>query len=945
MVMTDEAAIPSAGLGAGATQSLAGPAAAAAPQRLPRTIGQFRILRLIAEGGMGAVYEAEQEQPHRRVALKLIKSGFATDEQRRRFEREADALGRLQHPGIAQIYQAGSIETEYGPQPYFAMELIAGQRLWQYAEQHHLQLRSRLELMIQICDAVQHAHQRGIIHRDLKPANILVDANGQVKILDFGVARITDVDVQATRQTELGQIVGTLPYMSPEQVAGDPFEIDHRADIYALGVILYQLLAGRLPFDVERKTLPEAVHVIRDQDAPALSSIDRVYRGDVEIIVGKALEKEKSRRYESALELASDVRRYLRDEPILARPPSASYQLAKFTRRHRGLVVGTAAVFFVLLAGIAVSSFESVRARHAERAARESEAQARSQRDRALSAEATAATARDRAISAERVAESERDHAVKAEARATSERDLAIAERRRADSEAAIEKAVSGFLQDDLLAQASSTEQTNSKPDPDIRVRTVLDRAAKDVSVKFAGQPLVEASIERTIGRAYDRLALYSEAQLHLGRALSLYRQHLGAESREALHTASILGDDYRGSGKLAEAEALLLQTVHTYSRLDLHSTESLEAADSLADVYLAQSKPGDAEPLLVSALEVEQKTLPPDHRITLDTMNSLARVYFVTGRYPQAEKTLLALIASCARIYGDDNPRTLGKMNNLAVLYQRMFRFGEAETLYTKIMESERRALGPEHPETLNIVNNLAVLLMVQGKYAQAEPLFDQVLTNWRKTLGPEHPRTLTLLSNIAVMKQGQQKYGEAEALWQSVLQVRRRTLGDQHADTIETVFLLGLLDMTQNKTQAAELRLTEVLAARRRVLGPRHSETLAAMDELGELRNTQGRHAEAEALLRECLEIQKQTTPDDFRRYRTESLLGASLAGEQRYAEAEPLLLSGYEGMKQREAATIVRLRPKIKKGLQDLIALYVAWGKPERAAAFQDQLNSSR
>jgi hypothetical protein len=925
------------------TRSLSGVANGAAPARaIPKTIGEFRVLRLIAEGGMGAVYEAEQEHPQRRVALKLIKSGFGTEDQRKRFEQEAQALGRLQHPGIAQIYQAGSIETDFGPQPYFAMELISGVGLLQYVQQRRLNLRPRLELMTQICDAVQHAHQRGIIHRDLKPANILVDADGQVKILDFGLARITDPDAVATRQTEIGQIVGTLPYMSPEQVTGDPFEIDHRADIYGLGVILYQLLAGRLPFDVERKTLPEAVHVIRDQDAPSLSSLNRLYRGDVEIIVGKALEKEKTRRYESAAELAADIRHYLRDEPILARPPSTGYQLRKFARRHRALVAGTAAVFFVLLAGIAVSSFESVRARRAEHAAKDSEAQARSQRDRALTAEAAAALARDRALSAERTAESERDHALKSEALATSERDRAIAERQRADSEAAKEKAISGFLEKDLLAQASSSEQVGAKPDPDIRVRTLLDRAAKDVGTKFTGQPLLEASIERTIGQTYDRLALYPEAQLHLGRALALYRKYAGADSPDTLETAAALGDDYRTAGKYGEAEPLLLETTRAYARLGQSAQpQALRASGMLAAVYLAQSKYRDAEPLLVNAVEIAQKTLGPDDRDTIETMSNLARVYFVTGRLPQAERVLLTLVDSCNRTFGPDNPITVGKMNNLAVLYQRQNRFSEAEALYGKVLESERRALGPDHPETLNIVNNLAVLYLVQGKYAPAEPLFDQVLANWRKTLGPEHPRTLTLLHNIALLKQGEQKYGEAEALLGSVLEARRRVLGNQHADTIDTVFVLGVLYLAEDKSVAAEPLLAEALEARRRLLGPRHPDTLTAMTELSELRITEGRYAEAESLLRDCRDIQKQTMPDDFRRFRTESLLGASLARQQRYAEAEPLLISGYEGMKQHQAAAIIRLRAKVSQGLRDLIALYTAWGKPEKVAEFQKQL----
>ena len=301
----------------------AGPSAA---QGLPAAVGHYRIRRVLGEGGMGTVYEAEQEHPRRIVALKVIKPGWASAELLRRFEQESLALGRLQHPGIAQIHEAATADSGSGPQPYFAMEFIRGDSLLAYAAAHHLNTRQRLELMVKICDAVHHAHQRGIIHRDLKPGNILVDESGQPKVLDFGVARVTDSDAYATRQTDVGQLVGTLAYMSPEQVLADPLELDLRSDVYALGVLLYELLSGHLPYTIGRQ-IHEAARAIREDDPAPLSSIDRMYRGDIETIVAKSLEKEKVRRYASAADLASDIGRYLKDEPITARPPSTAYQL------------------------------------------------------------------------------------------------------------------------------------------------------------------------------------------------------------------------------------------------------------------------------------------------------------------------------------------------------------------------------------------------------------------------------------------------------------------------------------------------------------------------------------------------------------------------------------------------------------------------------------------
>ena len=288
---------------------------------VPERIGSYRILGIIGEGAMGVVYEAEQDRPHRRVALKVIRPGFASTARLRRFEHEAEVLGRLQHPGIAQIYHAGIAETGSGIQPYFAMELVRGRPLNDYVAGRQLPLKERLTLFTEICDAVEHAHEKGVIHRDLKPANIVVEASGRPKVLDFGLARAIDADVRSTMHTGAGEMVGTVAYMSPEQVAGDTDQLDARSDIYALGVIAYELLSDRSPYDLHRKPLAEMARIIREDEPARLSSVTRRLPGDVETIVAKALEKDKARRYGSAAEMAEDVRRFLRDEPIVARPP------------------------------------------------------------------------------------------------------------------------------------------------------------------------------------------------------------------------------------------------------------------------------------------------------------------------------------------------------------------------------------------------------------------------------------------------------------------------------------------------------------------------------------------------------------------------------------------------------------------------------------------------
>ncbi len=324
-----------------------------------RRFGPYRIMGVIASGGMGTVYEAEQEHPKRIVALKVLSDWETSSQVSRRFALEAELLGRLRHPNIAQVYESGVFEEEGRERPYIAMERVQGKTLLAHCEERGTGLRQRLQLYLGICDAVQFAHNQGVIHRDLKPDNILIDGFDEPIVLDFGVARATDSDLQRTTlRTEIGQLIGTIPYMSPEQVSGDPTAIDTRTDVYSLGVILYELLTGRLPLDLRDRTVPEALVVIREEDPRPLSSANRNLRGDLDTIIRKALEKDRDRRYDTVSELAADVRRHLEDEPILARPPSTWYQLRKFARRNRGFVTGSAVSLALLFAAVGFGSYQ-----------------------------------------------------------------------------------------------------------------------------------------------------------------------------------------------------------------------------------------------------------------------------------------------------------------------------------------------------------------------------------------------------------------------------------------------------------------------------------------------------------------------------------------------------------------------------------------------------------
>jgi serine/threonine protein kinase len=726
----------------------------------PTKIGKFQIIRLLGEGGMGVVYEAQQEQPRRAVALKLLKPGYATPEILRRFEQESQALAKLQHAGIAQIYEVGS-----SPQPHLVMELIRGESLLRYADNQQLNTRQRLELMVKVCEAVHHAHQRGIIHRDLKPGNICVDECGQPKILDFGIARIVGGDPHATAQTDSGQIVGTMAYMSPEQVLGDPLDLDTRSDVYSLGVTLFQLLVGRLPYPVSRN-LPEAIPAIRDTAATPLGSIDRSFRGDIETIVSKALEKDKARRYSSAAELAGDLGRHLRDEPIMARPSTLSYHLWKFASRHRPAVAAAAVVVMALFGAVIVSTREAT---------------------------------------------------------------LAVAEKARAD-------AINEFLEHDLLAQASSAAQARPSiaPDPDLKVRTALDRAAARLAGKFDKQPLVEASIRRTIGKAYKDLGLYPDAHRQLERALELQRGN-----RESLQTTNDIADVFVDEGKYREAEPLFLRVLAVRRRaLGDRDPATLATMNALAWAYANEGKYADAETLYREVLQVRRQLLGEKHPDTLLSMNNLARLEIDEGKYADAEPLCIRVLEGRRRVLGEAHPDTLISEDNLGRLYINEGRYGEAERLLSAVLNGRMRVLGEQHPDTFISANNLAVTYRKQGRSEEAVHLLRTTLERQRSWLGEENPDTLLMMNNLARAYMDQGKYSEAEPLLQKVVAVQRRVVGERHPDTLIMMRNLGRLYAAQSKRGEAETLLSKVVQIQTRVLGPEHPDTLISASDLAHVR-----------------------------------------------------------------------------------------------------------
>ncbi|MFH0983178.1 MAG: serine/threonine-protein kinase, partial [Planctomycetota bacterium] len=646
---------------------------------LPEQVGDYQIIREIGRGGTGVVYEARQQHPNRRVALKVIKSrGPADGFHVKLFQREVETLARLKHPGIAAIYDAG--RTEDG-QHFFAMELVSGETLLDYANarpaggvRQPLGTRERLSLFCKVCDAINYAHQRGVIHRDLKPSNILVseedcsEGSGSasavgcaVKVLDFGLARVIDADVnRTTLLTEAGRIVGTLSYMSPEQACGDADAIDVRSDVYALGVILYELLTGQFPYELSRSAPQQALRTICEEAPRRPSTINRALRGEAETIALKALEKDPARRYQSAAALAEDLRRYLAGQPILARPPSALYHLRKFAARNRALV----AVGVIALLALGAMLVRVVRER-------------------------------DRAVAAERLA-AQRLIQVQAEADKV--------------------KAINQFL-NEMLASADP-----GRDGREVRVADVLARAAESLGTQLGSQPELEAALRNTIGMTYIGLGLYAQAEPHLRSARSTRSRLLGETHPETLETQTNLAATLKELGQLPEAEALVQHTLETRrSGLGPDHRLTLDAMNQLADVLQRQGRVAEAETLWRKTLAAQRRVLRRDDPQLPVTMSNLAQLLKQLGKPAEAESLLREALEQQLEIKGEEHPHTLAAMNNLAMTLKAQGRYDEAETLLRRVVAVRQRTLG-DHPSVFLAVNNLARLLQEQGRLTEAE-------------------------------------------------------------------------------------------------------------------------------------------------------------------------------------------------------------------------------
>jgi serine/threonine protein kinase len=1006
--------------------------------------GRYTLVDVIGEGGMGSVYLASQTEPvKRQVALKLIKAGMDSRGVLARFDAERQALALMDHPNIARIYDggvtggrrvAGKEEKEAFPpsthhappstppgQPFFVMELVQGVPLAEYCDQQRLTVRSRLELFVSVCQAVQHAHQKGIIHRDLKPGNVLVtevDGRPTPKVIDFGVAKATEVKLTDMSFADVGAIVGTPAYMSPEQADPTSIDIDTRTDVYALGVMLYELLAGSPPIDTrqfQRGAILEMLRMVREVDPPRPSTklstaealpniaanrsieparLTKLLQGELDWVVMKALEKDRKRRYETANGFARDIQRYLADEVVEARPPSRSYRLKKFVKRNKGQVIAASLVLLTLVGGIVGTSLGMASAQRAQKEEAKQRGIANGQRDKAIAAEQQAGKERDKAIAAERQTATERDKALAAEAKT---------------------KTINEFLTNDLLTQA---EPENNAVEDKVTLVEVLDRAAKKVGTRFADQPDLEWALRDTIANTYHGLASWEKAETQRRAMLDAARKrdprsaqsytslgalahilhHRGRRDAEVLDLAEeaakgaerALGADHPDTGAMLNNLGILykdagkvLEAIELYEHLrDVMIAKSgpdhpstLSVLDNLAGAYQAAGRLPEAISLGERVRDARIAEVGPDQLDTLTSIGNLASMYLDAGRVSEAIGLLERVRDAQISKLGPDHDSTLATLGNLARAYQAAGRLPEAIGLHERVRDARVAKLGPDHPNSVIAINNLVEAYEAAGRRDEPIAVLERLRDAQTVRLGPDHPLTLTTLNNIAAAYWRSKQLDKSVPLFEDLLKRREAKFGRQHMDTQRAVGNLGvnykdvgrlkeaiplleeayqaskrlptlrgvhfpLVDAYRKAGEDAKLAdlILELLPEARRML-PRDSPDLVGMlSELGLILVQQKKWIEAEPHLRECLAIREKQEPEDWRTFNTKSLLGGALLGQKKYAEAEPLLLSGYQGMKQREKTIPPPAASRLPEALDRLIDFYSATSKPNEVKKWQ-------
>jgi serine/threonine protein kinase/tetratricopeptide (TPR) repeat protein len=822
----------------------------------PAAPGHYALREKLGEGGFGEVWAADQTAPvKRRVAVKVLKAGMDTRAVLARFEAERQALALMDHPNIAKVLDAG--ETELG-RPFFVMDLIQGESITQYCDRQRASTEERLGLFVQVCQAIQHAHTKGVIHRDVKPSNVLVsnvDGKPVPKVIDFGIAKATGQALtEKTLYTAQGQVIGTPAYMSPEQAEMTGVNVDTRTDVYSLGVLLYELLTGTLPF--ESSMLAEAGldamrRIIREQEPPkpstrisslgegsvaaatrrgtSLSRLMKIVRGELDWITMRALEKDPTRRYQSASAIAEDLQRYRRGEAILAGPPSAAYQLRKLVTRHKGPFAFATTVALLLVAfGISMSVLRNT--------ADEARAQAQARAD-----ELELVTEFQGSMLSEIDVE-EMGRALYAD----------LTDRVRESFEAR------GASPEEIDSTTATLEQTLSQANAtDVALRLldeqVLGRAVETIEVQFPERPLVGAVLQESVADTYKQMGLYPRALTLMESAVATHRRLLGDEHPQTLNVVQKLGNLLELMGRFDEALRYCREALEKSRRVlgDDHSS-TLVAVGSMGNLLYSMGRLEEAESYYREALEGTRRVLGDDSEQTVAAVNNMAGLLDDLGRQEEALVYYRDALERARRLYGDDHPNTLTLINNVGYTLRSMGKPEEALPYYRECLEGLRRVLGDRHPTTLRSINNMAVLLQSLGRLDEARAFQEDALEGHREVLGDDHPETLRSIANLGTLLEAQGRLDEAVRHLRKSLEGCRRVLGDDHPQTLSVMKNLGYLLRLEGQLEESELHYRKSFEGRRRALGADHPDTLETAYGLSRVLGRQGRPAEALDYLR---------------------------------------------------------------------------------------------
>jgi serine/threonine protein kinase/tetratricopeptide (TPR) repeat protein len=866
--------------------------------------GRYRLLEAVGEGGMGTVWAAEQVEPVRRkVALKLIKPGMDSKTVLARFDAERQALAVMDHPSIARVLDGGA--TGAG-RPFFVMEYVEGVPLTRYCDEARLSIAERLALFVAACRAVQHAHTKGVIHRDLKPGNVLVgvyDGRAVPKVIDFGLAKAMDRRLtDRTLETAPGVMMGTPLYISPEQAESSSPDVDTRTDVYALGVILYELLTGTTPLEPMRfrgAAWHEILRLIKEEEPPRPSArlsgseslpsvaarrqeeplrLTRRVRGDLDWIVMRCLEKDRSRRYGTAEGLARDIQNYLADEPVEACPPSAGYRLRKFVRRNRGPVLAGSAILLLLAGGIVGTTWGLVRA--------------------------------DRAN--------------------------ARAQKRLEQIEKGSEILVSVFT--DLDPRA---EEKEGRP-----LRAILgdrlDRAAADLEGDAVGDPLVVANLQVRLGRTYLALGHAVKAKELFTKALAIRRARLGADHEETLAVMSQQASALREVGELGDAISLYERVRDAQVRtLGADHRDTLATGSHLAVTYFKAGRSTEACTLLERVRDALLEKHGPDDPQTVDVLYNLSLVYEVVGRGDEAIALAEQVRAARVKAYGADHTLAIDSLNNLAGRYQGAGKMRRALALFEEARDGTVPRLGAEHPASLNILDNLARMYRAYGRTDEAVSLAEQVRDTRVMTLGAYHPDSIYTMHNLGMAYQAAGQPEKALAMLQQAAAGLEK-LDFTHAGAYLIIWSLSdFLEQREQFDRAGDWRRKWLAAVKKRdgADSPAYAVELARLG--GDLLS-RGRHAIAGPILSESVAILRKKQPGTVTAFHAQSSLGGVLLAQERYDEAEPLLLSGYEGLKALQGQiSPLYARYRVNEAGQRIVRLYEAQGRAEKAAEWRAKL----